>query len=374
MTKIHKFLLILLSVLSVKLASQELSADKLFELVNNSVVVIVAYDNFGNIFQGSGVVIDKNGLVATNHHVCRDANRIEIKHYENEFKDVEVVFTDELKDILILRVNNFSLSPMPRGTSTSLKTGQRIYAIGSPEGYENSISDGIISGFRTDNNKVSLIQMTTPITEGSSGGAVVNARGELIGICVSGQHEGNLYFAIPINEIYSLAGLNNTVAENNESIDYYQIGTEAYKNQNYEDAEFYFSKYLEKFSSDVGAYYNRGYARFKLREFSKAINDFSKVIEFNLASSDSYFYRGNCYYSIKEYQKAYSDYTIALEKEPDNPDIFYNRGYTLFRMNKYPEAIGDWQKAVELNSSLYDELSQKIKIAEEQLAKSKAKK
>jgi TolA-binding protein len=374
MTKFLKFLIILLSLLCVKIDSQELSAEKVFDIVNNSVVVIMAYDNFGNIYQGSGVVIDKSGLVVTNHHVCRDANRIEIKHYENEFKDVEILAADELKDILILKVNNFTLRPMPRGTSTSLKTGQRIYAVGSPEGYENSISDGIISGFRTDDSKVSLIQMTAPITEGSSGGAVVNSRGELIGICVSGQHDGNLYFAIPINEVYSFAGLNNTVAENNESIDYYQIGTEAYKNQNYEDAEFYFSKYLERFSSDVSAYYNRGYARFKLREFSKAINDFSKVIEINSATTDSYFYRANCYYSIKEYQKAFNDYTSALEKEPDNPDIFYNRGYTLFRMNKYQEAINDWRRAVELNANLQNELSKKIKIAEEELAKNKEKK
>lgn len=327
-------------------------------------MVILAYDNLGNVFQGSGVVISE-GIVVTNHHVCKDANRIEIKHYSKEIKNVEVYKYDELKDILFLKTEDRTLTPITYGNSGNLRAGQRIYAVGSPEGYENSISEGIVSGFRTDENNVKLVQMTCPITDGSSGGAVLNARGELIGLSVSGQHEGALYFAIPVNDIISMIGLENSYAEYTDPVKYYEIGTEANDNKNYRDAEVYFSKYLEKFSGDATAYYKRGYARFKLRDYKQAISDFSTVLE-KSETSESFFYRGNCYYSLKDYKNALADYTKALKQEPDNYDIYYNRGYANFRLKNYTEAVNDWNKAIELNPEYESELSVKIKIAQDE--------
>jgi tetratricopeptide (TPR) repeat protein len=328
-------------------------------------VVIIAYDNLGNIFQGSGVVISE-GMVVTNHHVCKDANRIEIKHYSKEIKNVEVYKYDELKDILFLKTGDRTLTPISYGNSGNLKAGQRIYAVGSPEGYENSISEGIVSGFRIDENNVKLVQMTCPITDGSSGGAVLNAKGELIGLSVSGQHEGALYFAIPVNDVLAMIGMENSYTEYTDPVQYYEIGSQANENKNYKDAEVYFSKYLEKFSGDATAYYKRGYARFKLKEYKQAISDFSTVLE-KSETSESFFYRGNCYYSLKDYKNALTDYTKALQQEPDNYDIYYNRGYANFRLKNYSEAVSDWQKAVELNPEYESELSVKIKIAQDEL-------
>jgi TolA-binding protein len=352
--------------------ADELSAEQIFEKVNHSVVVVLAYDNFGNLFQGSGVVLNSSGLIATNHHVCKDAVKIEIKHYTKELKNVQIVKYDEAKDIILLKTSDVTLTPLTHGSSNTLKTGQRVYAVGSPEGYENSISEGIISGFRTDENGVKLVQMTCPITDGSSGGAVINSKGELIGLSVSGQHEGSLYFAIAVDEVYALADIevNTAVIDNTDPAEYFQIGTIAKENKNYKDAEVYFSKYIEKFSNDVNAYYNRGYARFKLKEYKNAISDFSTVLE-NGGSSESYFYRGNCYYSLKDYKNAVTDYTKAIEQEPDNYDIYYNRGYANFRIHNYTEAVSDWQRTIELNPEYEKELASKIKIAQEELAKPK---
>ncbi len=350
--------------------ADELSAEQIYEKVDNSVVVVLAYDNNGNLFQGSGVVLNSSGLIATNHHVCKDAVKIEIKHYTKEIINVQVLKFDEARDIILLKTADLTLTPVTQGSSLSLKTGQRVYAVGSPEGYENSISEGIISGFRTDENGVRLIQMTCPITDGSSGGAVLNSKGELIGLSVSGQHEGNLYFAIPVSEVFALADieLNTATDDTKDAAEYFQIGTIAKENKNYRDAEVYFSKYIEKFSNDVNAYYNRGYARFKLKEYKKAISDFSTVLEQG-ASSESYFYRGNCYYSLKDFKSAITDYTKAIEQEPDNYDIYYNRGYANFRVRNYSEAASDWQKTIDLNPEYENELTAKIKLAKEELAK-----
>jgi len=349
--------------------SDDLTPEKIFEKVDNSIVVILAYDDAGNVFQGSGVVINNEGLVVTNHHVCKDANRIEVKHYSKEIKGVTIYKYDEAKDLLFLETGDRTLKPIDFGTSSNLRSGQRIYAVGSPEGYENSISEGIVSGSRTDENNIKLIQMTCPITDGSSGGAVLNSKGELIGLSVSGQHEGALYFAIPVNDVLAMLGIENNYTEVTDPQQYYEIGSQATDNKNYKDAEVFFSKYLEKFSSDATAYYKRGYARFKLKEYKKAISDFNTVLE-NSQTSESFFYRGNCYYSLKDYKNALTDYTKALEQEPDNYDIYYNRGYANFRLKNYAEAVSDWTKAVELNPDYKAELEVKIKIAlDEQLIK-----
>lgn len=356
-----------LALSSVIFAQRELTADKIYDLVNNSVVVILAYDNTGNLYQGSGVVISDDGLVATNYHVCKDANRIEIKHYTNEFKGVEILYKDESKDILILKVKSLTLKPLDISGSLNLRAGQRIYAIGSPEGYENSISEGIISGFRNDENSVKLIQMTTPITEGSSGGAVVNAYGELIGLSMSGQHEGNLYFALPISAVTELTGNKIKLTESDNSVNYFEVGTKANQKENYKEAEFYFTKYLDKFSSDVAGYYNRGYARFKLKEYKGAISDFNRVLEYDILDEKSYFYRANCYYHSKDFKSAVRDYTAAIRLDPYDEDIYFNRGHAFSKLKDYAGAVSDWEKAIELNPDYEKELREKINSAKEEM-------
>ncbi|HEY3250924.1 MAG TPA: trypsin-like peptidase domain-containing protein [Ignavibacteria bacterium] len=366
--------LIIIALIFVKsplFSQQELSAEKIYDMVNNSVVVVLAYDNTGNMYQGSGVVISNDGWVVTNYHVCKDADKIEIKHYTNEFKNVETIVSDEQKDILILKVKNLSLKPLQSVNGSNLKPGQRIYAIGSPEGYENSISEGIISGFRNDENNIRLIQMTTPITDGSSGGAVVNSSGELIGLSMSGQHEGSLYFALPVSEILNLLGTKTNITESEDQLNYFEVGTKATEKENYKEAEFYFTKYLDKFSNDFAAYYNRGYARFKLKEYKNAISDFSKVVEYDSSDEKSYFYRGNCYYFSKDFKNAYSDYSRAINLNSYNADLYYNRGFSALKLNNYAAAVKDWEKAIELEPEYSKELAAKINSAKEKLRNSK---
>ncbi len=364
---------IIISLLYVPLCLQsqtEMTAEQIFDRIDNSVVVILAYNKAGDLFQGSGVVLNNNGYVATNYHVCSDANRIDIKHYGQEFKNAEILLKDESKDLLILKINAPSLKPAIIGASTDLKPGQTVYAIGSPEGYENSISEGIISGFRYDEDNNKLIQMTAPITDGSSGGALVNSKGEVIGLSVSGQHEGNLYFAIPSVDIVSLVGESNIVTSDTATdVNYYEEGTVAKENENYRDAEFYFTKHLEQFSYDVKAYFNRGYSRTKLKEYTKAIADFNKAIEYNPDDADSYFYRGNCRYSLKEFDLAVGDYNKAIELEPEYSEFYYNRGYAYYKLKMYTEAAQDWVKCTKLNPDYAKELNDKIKQVNDKLNK-----
>lgn len=338
-------------------AQSDLPADKIFESVNNSVVVVVSYDKDTNENQGSGVVINNRGYIVTNYHVCEDAVKIEVKHYNTIISNVDIIFKDEKRDILVLKVNDDDLKPIKIGSCKILKPGQRVYAIGSPEGYENSMSDGIISGFRNDENQSSVIQMTTPITDGSSGGAVVNSRGELIGLSVSGQHDGNLYFAIPIDDIMIDLLANKVNADINEPENFLAEGDKASKKDDFENAIMYFSKYLEKNKADADVYFRRGYANLKLKKFKQAISDFSSAIAVKSDKYDYYFYRANCYYTIREYQSSINDYSRAIDLAPQYPELFYNRGYAYYKIRAFEECIKDWKIAIDSNPDYANELN-----------------
>lgn len=361
------FILFLALFVSQVSSQSDLPAEKIFETVNNSVVVVLAYDKDTNINQGSGVVINEKGYIATNYHVCEDAERIEIKHYEKLITKVDIIFKDEVKDILILKISSDDLKPIKLGTCKELRPGQRVYAIGSPEGYENSISDGIISGFRYDENDIGVIQMTTPITDGSSGGAVVNTKGELIGLSVSGQHEGNIYFAIPVDNILDAMNSNKIAINVNEPLNYLAEGVKANKKNDYEDAVFYFSKYLDKNHDDADAYYSRGYANMKLKKFKQAITDFSKALITKKDNFDIYFYRANCYYVIRNYQNSIDDYTLAISLSPQYSELYYNRGFSYYKLRRFSECLKDWQVAIEYNNAYENELKSLIANINEEI-------
>jgi hypothetical protein len=367
-----KFIILFTAILNTSVfAQKELSADKIFDKVNNSVVVVLAYDGKGNLYQGSGIVINDEGYVVTNYHVCKDANKFEINHYKKAYKDAQIIKQDPDKDIAVLVVPNFPLTPIKIGSSDALKPGQRIYAIGSPEGYENSISEGIISGVRHDSNGNEVIQMTAPITEGSSGGAVVNSKGELVGMSMSGQHDGSIYFAVPVEDVLKLLDskqIANTDNFSNNETDIeklFEKGKDANADQKYEDAVFYFSKYLELNSGDNEAYYYRGYARLKLKDFKLAISDFTQAIASGSDDFEVYFYRGNAYYFTNDFQSALGDYTKAISLSPTLSELYYNRGYTNYKLKKFTAAVSDWEKAISLKPDYKQELDDLIKSIQE---------
>jgi len=182
------------------LYSQDLSPENIFEKVNNAVVVVLAYDYEGKLAkQGSGVVLNDKGYIVTNYHILAECDKIEIKHYDKVIPYVDIIGVDVEKDILILKIKREIIPSLKIADSDKLKVGQRVYAIGSPLGFENTISEGIISGLRNyDELNRNFIQITASLSTGSSGGAVVDSKGELIGISTLTVRGGqNLNFIIP---------------------------------------------------------------------------------------------------------------------------------------------------------------------------------
>ena len=157
---------------------------------------------------GSGVIISTDGYVLTNNHVVEGADRISIDLTDGRTFQAEIVGTDEKSDVAVLKVNaDVELPTVPIGNSDDLKVGQWVLAIGNPFGLQHTVTYGIVSAIgRADMGIADIedfIQTDAAINPGNSGGALVNLRGELVGINTailskSGGYQG-IGFAIPVN-------------------------------------------------------------------------------------------------------------------------------------------------------------------------------
>ncbi|MEA3175775.1 MAG: serine protease DegQ [Gammaproteobacteria bacterium] len=161
---------------------------------------------------GSGVIVDaKNGYILTNHHVVENASEITITLLDNRTFSAKVVGSDEGADIAVLQAKQPNLVAIPLGDSSKLEVGDYVVAIGNPFGLSHTVTAGIVSalgrtGINPDNTGYEdFIQTDASINPGNSGGALVNLRGELVGInsAILSGNGGNIGigFAIPVNMV-----------------------------------------------------------------------------------------------------------------------------------------------------------------------------
>ncbi|WP_322099646.1 Do family serine endopeptidase [Aquibaculum arenosum] len=157
---------------------------------------------------GSGVIVDAGrGLVMTNTHVIEHADQIIVSLVDGRQEPAEVVGVDSATDIALLRIRGDNLQAAPMGDSDRLEVGDLVFAIGNPFGLGQTVTSGIISALgRTGINRggyEDFIQTDASINPGNSGGALVNSRGELIGIntAILSRSGGNIGigFAVPSN-------------------------------------------------------------------------------------------------------------------------------------------------------------------------------
>jgi serine protease Do len=168
---------------------------------------------------GTGFIVTKDGYVVTNKHVVSDARTVNIVLDDGtEYEDVQVVGTDPLNDLAILKIKGAdNLPAVTLGTSTTLSAGQQVVAIGNALGlYSNTVTSGVISGkgrslVATDQSRSSyeqlsdMIQTDAAINGGNSGGPLINAAGQVIGINTAYASDGNgVGFAIPISAVKGL--------------------------------------------------------------------------------------------------------------------------------------------------------------------------
>ncbi len=161
------------------------------------------------IGNGSGVIVSPDGFIITNDHVIKDASEIEVTTNDNKTYIAKLVGTDPYTDIAVLKIESGkSLSYIPFGDSESIQIGEWVLAVGNPFNLNSTVTAGIVSAKSRDLNQLdrknqSFIQTDAAVNQGNSGGALINTKGELIGIntaisSITGGFVG-YSFAVPSN-------------------------------------------------------------------------------------------------------------------------------------------------------------------------------
>ena len=201
-TRVIFFLLFSLMLFSLPVSAQETLPD-LIARIKPAVVKIIVYDKEGKkIATGSGFYVSSNKIV-TNKHVIEDAFKVEIQTSDNNTIPVSKISSAENTDLSLLEssTENTQIRPLIIAKNTP-REGDKIVVVGSPLGLSGSVSDGIISAFRTLSGVGRLLQITAPISHGSSGSPVINLSGQVVGVATLNLEGGqNLNFAISSEEI-----------------------------------------------------------------------------------------------------------------------------------------------------------------------------
>jgi len=181
---------------------RKLEGQEIFDKYATAVFMVFTSDGF-NDYQGSGFFIDGNGLAVSNYHVFKGTGKgienIKLLGQDNPYKVTEVIAQSDEEDFILFRVNCTNTNYLPIAASKP-KIGEKVFAIGSPRGLENTFSSGEVSQWRDEN----LMQISALIDHGSSGGALINEYGEVVGITSGSFADGsqaNLNYAWSIDAV-----------------------------------------------------------------------------------------------------------------------------------------------------------------------------
>jgi len=181
---------------NIRIKSADFSA-----IVNEVLQSVVSVST--NLGQGSGAIIHSKGYVVTNVHVISGASAIRVTTYSGKTYNVNAIAGyDEGSDIAVLKFSAPNLKSLNFGNSDDVKVGEKVIAAGNPAGLAFTVTEGIVSAFRTAPSGIKHIQTDVPINPGNSGGPLINTKGEIIGInnFKVGGFE-SLGFAISSNEV-----------------------------------------------------------------------------------------------------------------------------------------------------------------------------
>lgn len=325
--------LILLMIFNFAVIARD-SIPEIIKKIEPSIIVVLTYDREGKLLgQGSGFFINENGEAITSRHVLEGAVRAEVKTIDGMIYPItKIIAEDQDGDIVKLEVT------IPKNQLHFLEispvlpeVGEQIVVIGSPLGLEQTVSDGIVSAVRKIPIFGKIIQISAPISPGSSGSPVVNLNGEVIGVATFQMVEGqNLNFAIPGSRILELS------SESPQNIS--EWGTTQAK-QNLTPAK---------------QYYSNGVSLMLTKNYVKAISSFKLAIKEEPSFAEAFFNIGYCYDELGRHQEAVAAFKKALHLKPDFVEAHYNLGIAFDELKQFKDSINAYQRAAELKPDFFE--------------------
>ena len=364
------------------------------------------------LLNGSGFIFTEDGLIGTNYHVVDGIDSLLVKTSDGVFYDAELLIIDEKNDMAIIRIktpNGRKFPTIKFGNSDFVKVGQEVFAIGSPLGYEYTISQGIVAGIR-ENEKVAftdpvtympveksfekVIQLTAAISPGNSGGALFNKLGEVIGITTyTYTGYGNLNFAVAINSfVYFMNSIDLANIDSNEeakkkreeslyfsnlklannykseatynwyyvkqkdtmkTLDTFVVKQDSVARLNFSKAETFYFKCLDIAPDSFQVYEQLMDLYVYTENFNRAENLYDTIRArfqsdslLGLLSSSL----ANAYSTSKEYKKALLFYEKMLTKDTGDIYVQYQIANLHEKMGRYKTAIKEYKRIIKKDS------------------------
>jgi len=301
---------------------------KLVKNVKPAVVLIQTFDaNSRPSGSGSGFFINNKGHIITNHHVIEGAYSATIKTSAGKEYPVQGIIAKDIEaDIVKLSVNIPDANIVPLKLSTAIPSeGEDVIVIGNPLGLESTVSTGIVSAVRDIPAFGKILQITAPVSPGSSGSPVLNTKGEVIGIATFIATKGqNLNFAVPSDKIIALKETSKTLTFNALTAD----------------------------SNDAQLSYRKGLIELWQENWSVALTYFQKAKEVNPQDADAWFQVGYCYGKLGRHQNAVEALKQAIKSKPDLVEAHYNLGFAYDELGRYQDAIESYKQAIRINPDL----------------------
>jgi tetratricopeptide (TPR) repeat protein len=353
-------LIALIIPIRVEASQQDLLPD-LVRRIKPSAVAIETYDARGEkLSRGSGFFIDADRIV-TNRHVIEGAHRAEIHSTNGTVIPVKgVLAVDAEGDIALLKIDppTPQVRPLPLD-KTSPQEGESVVVIGNPLGLEGSVTNGIVSAVRDIPTFGRIIQITAPISSGSSGSPVVNMQGQVIGIAtlqVTGGQSVN--FAIPSERISqlqatTLMSLPDLVVASGrnkraKAVQFFRDGLSFLSKDDCEKALPYFDKAVDLDNQYAEAWAQSGFCNEKLGRHAEALEASKKAVNLR-PSAESYFNIGLASYYLKQYKDAAEAYRQSIKLDPYNSaDAYYALGLVYRDWGKADDEIYAYKQAIKL--------------------------
>jgi hypothetical protein len=332
-----------------------MTASEVFERASKSTVVVKKLDAKGKtIGFGSGVVLP-GGDIVTNCHVVEGAVKITVK---SSGKDYPAILHHSDWDRDVCTVSSISLkqkTPVTMGSTKKLKIGKPVYAIGSPQGLELTLSDGIVSSLREVDGG-NYIQTTAAISPGSSGGGLFDENGALVGLTTFYLAEGqNLNFAVPVEWVTELPKRHNrNLVKSQPATQWLNKAIELETRKDWAALINHCLRWTKSQPHFVAAWYALGVAYSKSGETTKAIESYQQAIRINPEFVSAWNNLGIAYGNTGQDAEEIESYQQAIRINPGDADAWYNLGITYYNLGQTAKAMESYQQAIRINPEYAD--------------------
>ncbi len=327
--------------------------EQIFQEVSRSIVTIQAYDREGNVTNFGSGVVTATETVVTNCHALEDGVKLQV-HSGRESYGATLRNANQDRDLCELQVSGLKA---PRVTlyTEKLRVGQRVYAVGAPEGLELTISEGLVSSIREIENG-HYVQTSAPISSGSSGGGLFDTEGRLVGVTTFIIPEGqNLNFAIPSAWITELAARGggaqpvlSNLAKRDDINERWQTRVAALKNaKNWTGLLSATQQWVRAAPASVPGWIALGEAYRLINRPRRAITAYNQALKYDGDSFEAWLGAGSTHLALNQYDRALEATQEALRLRANDVQALVQLGVTYHHQNqraKVREVAGRLEK------------------------------